>query len=470
MKKRINILFLFLMLLTVFYPTLRVFALEDGQTELEEIIINGDIATESLEPGPLPSFEVETTTPHVSIEAYGSNTNWSYLENGNWRGFGNETPTAEEGGPFYAMRLCVNLSDGYVFTENTKVIYNGRDMTDTYTSITSYEWGGYVYVDLGQIIAPGPDVDGNTIKRVDINVDMPKTGDKISIKEGFQTQYGIDIREENADIYGPDGDDTHNYMYIVDENGDPFEGELQANTYYDMIIWLVSFDEYVFDDNLEIYVNGDFVDQYNLESNQRLGIDYLFQPDPADVTYTISAENGKYIAVFNLPEGNDLELDVVDILAYTPEQIEAMFGVPADSISEIVKTIKENVKEYGTLLNLYAIDISGNNGLSYNKGLTFKILMTDEMKKYNTFKLIYVDENNNFVVQEIRDAVGTETIDGKEYLVFKLNHLSPYALVGSNTNNPATADKVVYYIIMLSICVIGLAGLGLYTKKKYFNK
>ena len=474
MKKKVSILFVLLILLTVISPAVRVFALEDGQTELEEIVINGDIATESVEPGPLPEYAVETTTPHVSIEAYGDNTNWSYLDNGTWKGFGGETPTAEEGGPFYAMRLCVNLSDGYVFTENTQIIYNGRNMTeDTYSSITAQEWGGYVYVDLGQINAPGPDIEGDLIKRVDITVDMPKIGDTISITDGFQTQYGVGVREENRDIYGPDGDDTHNYMYIVDEDGNNFQGELQADTYYDMIIWLVSFEDYKFDENVEIYVNGEFIKEYYLESDQRLGIDYLFQPATEDVPYKLITENGKFIAEFNFPDGNNFELDVVDILSYTPEEIEAMFDIPAEMIKEIVETIKENVKEYGELLSLYSIDISGP-GFNYSDKLTFKILMTDEMKKYNTFKFIFLDENNEFVVKEIHDT-DIETIDGKDYIVVKLDHLSAYALVGSNvqnntTNNPNTADKVIFDTIMLVLCTIGFAGIGLYTKKTYFNK
>ena len=150
-----------------------------------------------------------------------------------------------------------------------------------------------------------------------------------------------------------------------------------------------------------------------------------------------------------------------------------MFDIPAEMIKEIVETIKENVKEYGELLSLYSIDISGP-GFNYSDKLTFKILMTDEMKKYNTFKFIFLDENNEFVVKEIHDT-DIETIDGKDYIVVKLDHLSAYALVGSNvqnntTNNPNTADKVIFDTIMLVLCTIGFAGIGLYTKKTYFNK
>ena len=476
MKKKINILLICLMVLTVLSPVVKVFALPDGQTELSSIEITGNIETESLEVGTLPSFEATTSTEHASIEAYGSNTNWAKLTNGsdNWSGFGTETPTAEDDGTFYALRLCVTLSDGYVFTENTRIVYNGRDLTDdTFSSISTFDWGGYVYVDLGQVRGePGPSVQGNVILRVDLDVEMPRIGDRITVTENgtssAQTQYSVNVPKEDSEYYGPDGDASHNYMYILDESGELFDGELAENEYYDMIIWLTAFDDYEFDQYVEIHVNGEYVGDYHLESEKRLGIDYLFQPIPQDVTYTITQDNGKFIATFEFPEGTDFQLDVVDILSYTPEQIESIYGIPADTIAGIVETIKENVKDYGELLSLYAIDISGPGGMSYSDAITFKILMTDEMKKYNTFKFIFVDENNNFVIQEIHDT-NIETINGKDYIVVNLDHLSAYALVGSNTSNPVTADKIVFYVSMLGLSLLGLVGAGIYTKKKYFS-
>ena len=476
MKKKISLLFIFLMLLTVFSPMMKVFALEEGQIELTEIVLECEIQTESLEPGELPAYEVTTTTAHASIEDYGSNTGWAYLENGTWHGFGEETPTAVADGPFYAMRLKVDLSDGYVFTENTKIIYNDRDMIgDTYSSITPFEWGGYVYVDLGQIFGePGPSVDGNVIHRVNIFVDMPSVGDTITVTDDgerrTQTQYRVDVDENDVEYYGPHGDDTYNYMYILDENTELVEGTLEEK-YYDMMIWLIAFDDYVFAKNVEIYVNGDYVDQFNIEDDIVLGIDYVFQPDPPDTTYTLDAEDGKYMVEFVFPEGTDFELTVFDLLQYTPEQIAEMFDVPEDYFAEALEAIKQNTKEYGELLGVYAIEINGpgfNFSGNGEDSIKFRIKLTEEMAKYDTFKFIFLDENNEFVIEEVHDT-SIVTIEGVKYIEVSLDHLSAYALVGSNTDNPGTADKVIYYILILVLSTVGFAGLGVYTKKAYFN-
>ena len=467
MKKQIKLVLFLVFALMLLIPTTKVYA----DTALEEIVITGDIETESLEPGELPEYEVQTTTEHVSIEAYGSNTNWAQFKQSydSWRGFGSETPTAvDDHETFYAMRLKVDLDEGYVFDENTKVIYNDRDMYDTYTVIDAFDWGGYVYVDLGQVRGePGPDVEGNVIRRININVEMPRIGQEITVNESTQTQYGIRIDDENIEIYGPNGDETHNYMYIYDPNKEGlFSGVLEKQLYR-MVIWLTAFDDYIFAENLEIYVNGEYVDDYFAEDEKTLGIDYEFEPVAEDVPYSVATEDDEFIAEFEFPEGIDFELDVFDLLKYTPEEIEEMFDVPAEYYEEALEAIKNNTKEYGDLLGVYAIEINGP-GFNYSEGLTFKIKMTEAMKKYNTFKFIFLDENNEFVVQEIHDA----KIEG-DYLVFELDHLSAYALVGSyveDTANPKTADNIVIYVAMLGLCVLGLVGAGIYTKKKYFNK
>ena len=92
--------------------------------------------------------------------------------------------------------------------------------------------------------------------------------------------------------------------------------------------------------------------------------------------------------------------------------------------------------------------------------------MTDEMKKYNSFKFIYIDENNNFKVGDIVDV----QIEG-EYLVGTLPHLSVYAVVGETTveepkdNNPKTGDSVIINIVMLVLCLMGLTSTVIYIKK-----
>ena len=449
-------------------------------TALEELRFTGELELETLTEGELPVFTVNTTTPHISIMAYGDNTGWAKMPNGyvNWEGFGEETPTAVADRTFYAMKLAIEVDDGYVIKPNTRIIYNNRDMWDTYSSITPYEWGGYVFVDFGQIQEEErPSVEGNVITRVEFEVEMPRIGDEITLvntEERFsQTQYGLRVKDSDTNYYGPNGDDNNNYMFIYDpETEDLVEGKLIADHTYGMVFYLTAFENYVFAENIEIYINGEYVNDYHLESDTILGIDYQFEPVTQDVEYTLESEDGNYMITFTFPDGTDFELSVVDILKYTPEEIEEMFDVPAETISEIVNQIKENVKEYGDLLSLYAIEINGP-GFNYSGDdehkIIFKMKLTEEMKKYNTFKFLFLDENNEFVIQEVHDV----KIEG-DYLVVELDHLSAYALVGSNvennSSNPTTADKIIRYVAMLGISIIGLFGISLYTKKKYFTK
>ena len=117
---------------------------------LSEININSERNLVGV--GELPVYTATTTTEHASVEAYGSNTNWSKWEVGNssWHGFGSDTPTAVADETHYALRLSVNLDDGYSFDANTKIKFNGVDVsTKWHTMIDPFSWGGYVYIDLG---------------------------------------------------------------------------------------------------------------------------------------------------------------------------------------------------------------------------------------------------------------------------------------------------------------------------------
>ena len=62
-----------------------------------------------------------------------------------------------------------------------------------------------------------------------------------------------------------------------------------------------------------------------------------------------------------------------------------------------------------------------------------KIKMTDEMKKYDIFKIIYIDAEDNFATE----SPITLTQEGG-YLVGTLEHLSTYALVGDNAPSAPT--------------------------------
>ncbi|MBR3199327.1 MAG: InlB B-repeat-containing protein [Bacilli bacterium] len=133
-----------------FIPMMKVHA-----EELNEIRITSD--TDSVSAGVLGYFEAETSTEHVDIEEYGSNTGWSHWATGmsSWHGFGQGPARAvADGTTHYAMRLALHTRDGFEFDSNTRIYFNGVDITnDGYTQLDYelFDWGGYLYIDLGTI-------------------------------------------------------------------------------------------------------------------------------------------------------------------------------------------------------------------------------------------------------------------------------------------------------------------------------
>ena len=123
------------------------------------------------------------------------------------------------------------------------------------------------------------------------------------------------------------------------------------------------------------------------------------------------------------------------------------------------------------VLNVYEITIDDeNNGGSHTGEVTIKIKITEEMKKYNSFKLICIDE----------DTIGkNDVIDLKiegDYLVGNLYHLSKDAVGGkyetSNVStNPKTGDNITLWIGLALISFVGIVGTRkLSGKKKRTNR
>ena len=81
------------------------------------------------------------------------------------------------------------------------------------------------------------------------------------------------------------------------------------------------------------------------------------------------------------------------------------------------------------------------------------------MKKFNTLQLIYIKDDYT-----LEDPI-TLKVEG-EYAVGKLNHLSTYTVVGSNTtSNPHTNDNIHIWYGLFIISIIGLS-LGVYSAAK----
>ena len=168
--------------------------------------------------------------------------------------------------------------------------------------------------------------------------------------------------------------------------------------------------------------------------------------------YTI--EVGDFVVVFSDDEGHEFTLTVVELWNLTGEDLELM-GLTKEEYEQAKKELIEGLKDYGTILNVYSITIENEDEDERTGEVTFKIKMTDEMKKYNTFKLICIDE----------DTIGDKDIvDLKQegdYLVGNLYHLSSYALVGENvkveqSSNPKTGDSITTFIEVFTIATFGI--------------
>ena len=137
---------------------------------------------------------------------------------------------------------------------------------------------------------------------------------------------------------------------------------------------------------------------------------------------------------------------------------------------EVLNMLKDATKDYGTLLAFYEIEVKDNDDhLIHDGPFEIKIKITDEMKKYNTFKIIYVEMDEELI---LGDPI-TLTVDG-DYLVGTLDHLSTYALTGEyiepKKDNPQTGDNIYRWIGILGISGLGLSiGTTIIKKNKKSN-
>ena len=176
--------------------------------------------------------------------------------------------------------------------------------------------------------------------------------------------------------------------------------------------------------------------------------------------YVIEDESGNSIS-FTEENGLTFNLTIVDILTLTPEQFEQMTGQPAASFDQIKDYLKDLLKKNGAMLAVYGIELStvendpANNRSLHDGPFQIKIKITEEMKKYDTFSLVFIDSDEND--QLFTGEVINLKVEG-DYLVGTLNHLSTYALTGSTTpESPKTYDNVNDYTKLLVISLLGLS-------------
>ena len=301
--------------------------------------------------------------------------------------------------------------------------------------------------------------------------------------EEYTRPYLFDHEEhENVTVYAKwatEEDEEPHYKVVLDFNGaKDSDGnefiETDAVAFVPMIVSELFIDEVgviVPEGNklVAIEINGkryEIDKDEGYELNQDTTFVYIWEkPILGEKTIELKTESG-FEVTFEGKEETEYNLTVVDFLTLTPEVLEEL-EVSEEEYKEIKDLFENSVEGYGDLLNVFVIEVD-YRGQQYTDEVNFKIKMTDDMKKYNKFRFIYLDENNEFKVGEIVDA----KVEG-DYLVGTLPHLSVYAVTGEyveeQSNNPKTNDNIIFNIIMLLLCISGLASGLVYFKKKYNN-
>ena len=178
--------------------------------------------------------------------------------------------------------------------------------------------------------------------------------------------------------------------------------------------------------------------------------------------YNLGDDNDNEVTFTDEPN-QTLSLVVSDLTNLTDEELEEK-QLDRETYETIIENLTNSAKKYGTLLSFLDISVLDNNNEPIEVGeVRVKLKLTDDLKGYKSYKLIYLDtdNNNNIVLSNSY----TLTVEG-DYLTGTLPHLSAYVLVGDNTeetttittttNSPKTGDNIVVWIIVLAVSSIGI--------------
>lgn len=167
--------------------------------------------------------------------------------------------------------------------------------------------------------------------------------------------------------------------------------------------------------------------------------------------YVVSDDNGNTVE-FDEIKDRSYDLTMVDVTKLNDEELKAI-GATREKYNEVEKIIIKATSKEGELLSVYKIEITDKeDGHSVVDGpFKIKIKLTGAMKKYNTFKMIYLTDDF-----EAKDVVELK-VEG-DYLVGELPHLSIYTLVGSVSNTlpdtPKTGDNIYTWVMILLVSLI----------------
>jgi hypothetical protein len=187
--------------------------------------------------------------------------------------------------------------------------------------------------------------------------------------------------------------------------------------------------------------------------------------------------NGNSITYYDEDEEREFSLTVDTVtLDMTDEELEEI-GMPTEIYELGKSTVLSIVGDQGdtlAFLSIEACDANPNEDFCpHNWPFTLRLKLSDDMKGYSIYKLMYVDINisgeGELISADSEDAVICE-LDGDDYIVCQMPHLSSYALIGSNEEEeeedaPNTSDNIAVYVTIFGISLVALITVLVVTRK-----
>ena len=186
---------------------------------------------------------------------------------------------------------------------------------------------------------------------------------------------------------------------------------------------------------------------------------------------------------FEAQEGYELPAtfpDGIKVNGVAPDEIFAVYGGTYTHCVVKIKattTVETSTYEY--------VDNTANQTYTINKDDTLTVRINADYSLFENGGKVYVDgalvDSKNYtsksgstIITFTKDYMSSLS-EGEHTLKVTFNNGGEattkftVAKAEESTNNPQTGDNVMFYISMLGLSIIGLAGAGLYIKKRRFN-
>ena len=200
--------------------------------------------------------------------------------------------------------------------------------------------------------------------------------------------------------------------------------------------------------------------------------------------YGTFEEDKYYYAMidFEAKEGYELPAtfpDGIKVNGVAPDEIFAVYGGTYTHCVVKIKattTVETSTYEY--------VDNTANQTYTINKDDTLTVRINADYSLFENGGKVYVDgalvdskkytsKSGSTIITFTKDYMNSLSA-GNHTLKVVFNNggtaETTFTIANANTtSNPQTGDNVMFYISMLGLSIIGLAGVGIYTKKKRFN-